>query len=64
MEDERLKEDEELREKWQADQLTLGEKENSIVIRKGKHVLGIESYSLDFYEDSLIEFISNIYFTD
>ena len=36
---EKVKEDEELREKWQADQLIIGERENSIVIRKGKYCL-------------------------
>lgn len=59
---EKVKEDEELREKWQADQLIIGERENSIVIRKGKYVLGIESLKLDFHNEDLIEYFSNIYF--
>ncbi len=61
---EKLKEDEDLRKKWGADQLILGEKEDTIVIRKGKYVLRIEGYSLDFHDENLIEYISNIYFVD
>jgi hypothetical protein len=57
-----IMEDEELRKKWQVDELILSETRNTIILRSDQYVLYLKCSLMDFENEELIQTITEEYF--